>query len=101
VTITDTNGCTATADVTVSVTDGIGELANSVCIFPNPTKNIINIEAEDICNVRVIDMFGQTLFETNTSVNTAQIDMSGYAIGSYFLQVRTANGTSSHKVVKQ
>ena len=101
VTVTDANGCVATAEIVVSVDDGIGENTPVVNVYPNPTKHVVNVEADDITNIRVVDMLGQTLYETNASSNRVQIDLSGYAVGQYFLEVRTQNGVTTQKVVKK
>jgi len=101
VTVTDANGCVATAEIVVSVDDGIGENAPVVNVYPNPTKHVVNVEADGITNIRVVDMLGQTLYETNASSNRVQIDLSGYAVGQYFLEVRTQNGIAIEKIVKR
>ena len=100
VTGTDANGCTATAEVTVSV-DGVEELADNVMVYPNPTRNVVNIIAEGIISIRVSDICGMTVFESLDGGDNAVIDMSGFAQGIYMLQVKTPSGTSLHKVVKR
>ena len=100
VTVTDANGCLATAEIVVSVDDGIGEDTPIVNIYPNPTKQVVNIEAENITNIRVVDMLGQTLYETNKCGDKVQIDLSGYSVGNYFLQVTANDRILTRKVVK-
>lgn len=100
VTITDANGCRGTSEVVVTVTDGTGEFMNDVKVYPNPTKKMINIEANGIINIRITDMLGQTLFVSNASCDKIQIDMSNYAIGNYFMQICTNQNITTHKVVK-
>ena len=101
VTVTDANGCVATAEIVVSVDDGIVENTPVVNVYPNPTKHIVNVEADGITNIRVVDMLGQTLYETKANGDKVQIDLSGYAVGQYYLQISTENGFATQKVVKK
>ena len=101
VTVTDENGCSSTVEATVINSTGIGENAIDINVYPNPTKQVVNIEAEGIRNVRVSDMLGQVLIEKNTSGDSVQIDLSTYAAGQYFLQVYTTNGMVTRKIVKR
>ena len=101
VTVTNENGCSATAEATVINSTGINENVIDINVYPNPTKQVINIEAEEIRNVRVSDMLGQVLIDRNASGDRVQIDLSTYAAGQYFLQVYTANGTAVRKIVKK
>ncbi len=101
VTVTDENGCSSTAEVTVINSTGIGEDAIEVNIYPNPTKHVVYIEADGIHNIRVTDMLGQVLLERNESADRVQIDLSSYAAAQYFVQVYTTNGVVTRKIVKK
>ena len=83
------------------VVDGIEENNTSVSIFPNPTDNVLNIVADNISSIRIMDICGMTVYESNACGNNVQVDMRGYANGLYLLQVDTKKGTSSYKVVKK
>jgi len=101
VTVTDANGCTAITEVTVHVTEGINEVENDVKIYPNPTKNIVNIEANGITRIKLFDMMGQVLLEKQVQGNNTQIDLRQYAIGQYFVQINTEKTSIAKKVVKK
>jgi len=83
------------------VVDGIEENNTSVSIFPNPTDNVLNIVADNISSIRIMDICGMIVYESNACGNNVQVDMRGYANGLYLLQVDTKKGTSSYKVVKK
>lgn len=100
VVVTDENGCTATAETTVYVTEGIDEVANNTEVYPNPTKNVVNISAAGMQSIRLMDLQGQVVYESVVGGNNSQIDMGSLSNGQYVLQVVTRNGISSHKVVK-
>ena len=95
------DGCTSTAEITVYTFDGILENNFSMSIYPNPVKNVVTVEAEDILNIRLVDMLGQTLYDSNEEGDAAQVDMSSFADGVYFMQVKTVNGIATQKVVKK
>lgn len=85
--------------VTAGNTASISEVENAnVVLYPNPVTNILNIEAQDIQEVSVMDVNGRTVM---TLQNTNRIDMSNLANGVYFLRVITADGVSTQKIAKK
>ena len=91
----------ATYKAIFEVYDGIEENAATVSVFPNPTDDVINITADNIIGIRLSDVCGMTVLETETTGNNTSVDLSGFAKGLYMLQVKTPSGTSLHKVVKR
>ena len=85
--------------VTAGNTASISEVENAnVVLYPNPVTNILNIEAQDIQEVSVMDVNGRTVM---TLQNTNRIDMSNLANGVYFVRVITAEGVSTQKIAKK
>lgn len=77
---------------------GISTLSNvELNVYPNPTTGIVNIDAEGIENVEVMDMTGRTVMTANGST----VDMSALNNGVYMLRVNTVNGSSLQKIVKK
>lgn len=70
----------------------------NVNLYPNPTTNVLNIEAEGVQEVHVIDINGRTAM---VEKNVSSINMSNLANGVYYVRVITNNGVSSQKVVKK
>lgn len=70
----------------------------NVAIYPNPTTSILNINAEGVQEVSVLDMNGRTIMSEQ---NANTIDMSELANGVYFVRVITNNGVSTQKIVKK
>ncbi|MDV6169143.1 GEVED domain-containing protein [Flavobacterium sp. DG1-102-2] len=96
---------TCTSDylaVTVSVTAGRTSFdMNSLKVYPNPTRDIITIANNDnITNVKVITLLGQTVIDQNTNTQNVQIDLSDLAAGNYILEVKGYGGSANLKVVK-
>ncbi len=85
--------------VTAGNTASISEVENSnVVLYPNPVTNILNIEAQGIQEVSVMDVNGRTVM---TLQNTNRIDMSNLANGVYFVRVITSEGVSTQKIAKK
>ncbi len=77
---------------------GISTLSNiDMQIYPNPTTGNVNVIAEGVESIDVIDMTGRTVMSTNESI----VDMSNMANGVYMFRVNTVNGSSMQKVVKK
>ena len=71
--------------------------AGSVRLYPNPTKGIVNIEAEGAMTVSVMNTLGQKVIETTATDNTV-IDLSNYESGIYMIRIESGNGTMTEKV---
>jgi len=73
----------------------------SVTIYPNPTKNTLQISTDNkiaIKSIEVYDVLGKQLLHTNT-VN--QIDVSVLATGLLFVKIETNKGVVVKKVIKE
>ena len=66
-----------------------------VCIYPNPTNGIINIDAEGLENVTVLNTLGQTIYSSSET----QIDLSKYGKGLYFVRIQTNKGIETEKII--
>ncbi len=85
---------------------GINEITSGVlAVYPNPATNMVYVELEantQTQSVKVFDFTGRLVMEQNVNAATSvKIDISSLNSGLYLLQVSTAKGTSTHKVVKQ
>ncbi|MBO4873853.1 MAG: PKD domain-containing protein [Bacteroidales bacterium] len=75
----------------------IDELVN---IYPNPTSSILNIEAEDLVSVSIIDMLGRVVYFADENCSAASIDLSGFANAEYMVKVETKKGSSLKRIIK-
>lgn len=98
--VTGENGCSKLIDFTVMNVTGVKENETNINIYPNPTNSTVNIEANGITEVRVCDIIGQVMLETRTNTDALQIDMGNFANGQYLIQVYTADGLATRKIVK-
>ena len=68
-------------------------------VFPNPTKDILNINNGNFNQAHVYDMSGR-LVKTVSIINR-QINLSELSIGYYFVQLQENNNKETFKIVKQ
>ena len=73
---------------------------NSVisAVYPNPTKGIVKVEAENIKNISIFNTLGEIIFETSANSDAFEYDFSGNEAGVYFIKVETINGVETKRV---
>ncbi|MCF0205959.1 MAG: T9SS type A sorting domain-containing protein [Bacteroidales bacterium] len=74
-----------------------GEVSSKAQIYPNPTNGILNVVAEGLNNVEIIDVTGRVVVSSTESC----IDLSGVEAGVYFVKAYTEKGNVVKKVVKE
>lgn len=75
---------------------------NSFVIYPNPTKDLLNITNSnnfDIKNISVTDINGRVV--KNQSGDLTQINVSDLNAGVYFVTIEAAEGKTTKKFIKQ
>ncbi len=83
--------------------------AGLVNVYPNPAQGIFNFSAEGLNNeaisATVYDISGRVVFAQNygEQYGTFQnvIDLSGFANGTYFLEVKIGEAVSTQRLVKE
>lgn len=107
-----TNACGSdTSMIEVSVAPvGISDVNadNYIQVYPNPADQALHIgfaQAAGPHTIRLIDLQGKLLRETNTIVSQADTrltwDIAELARGTYFVQVTSAQGARTFRIVKQ
>jgi len=72
----------------------------SISVYPNPTKSTVTIEAEDLRQIRVFNVMGQTVICQTALEDNITIDLSAQPNGCYFIETATAQGCTTTKIVK-
>ena len=100
-----------TAYIVVDACTGINEMANiqSLRVYPNPSTNVFFIEAalskNENVRIEIVDVIGQTIFvsEENAAVGIfkKQINSEKFAKGIYVVSVKTNEGISVQRIVKE
>lgn len=98
-----TTNIAKTSIVALNTLDTI--LTDSLLIYPNPVKNILNIADKkqfEINTISIYNTLGQ-LVQTyiNTTNNSASIDVSQLRTGLYFIKINSEKGILTSKFIKE
>lgn len=74
---------------------------NGILIFPNPAKSVLNIQGEDIKEIRIYSAIGALVQKISPAQQTTQIPVSDFDNGIYFVKVSTASTQYTEKVIIQ
>lgn len=87
--------------ITIGATNVKRYLKKQLSVYPNPATSMLTIDVGELesGSLHLYNIAGQLQYETviNTRLNT--IDVSGYASGTYFLNVSNDQGSYSKKVL--
>lgn len=102
---TDANGCsdTANSSITVDICLGMEEAeVAAVNAYPNPFSDQLTITATSaIERIEVYNAMGQLLFvKSSVAADKAELDLAGYESGIYFVHVTTTLGNAVLTVTK-
>jgi len=77
---------------------------NRISIYPNPTKDIITIKAnQNIEMVTVYDINGRLLKTSEPTQRNSELEfqLEEFSNGIYFLKIQTELGTQTQKIIKE
>jgi len=80
------------------------EVINSadVKVFPNPAKDLLNVEVNlnEVANVQLVDLTGKVVAtQTVSNQGTAKFNTANLSSGLYIVSIQTANGVVTQKVL--
>ncbi len=77
-------------------------LDESVTLYPNPVRDILNIQCNNsIKTIALYDVGGRLLETVITHEDMSQLDLSNKASGVYFVKITTENGHQVKQVIKE
>ena len=86
--------------VTFMHVDAVGENNGLLInVYPNPTKGEVYIEAEGLSYIRVANVYGQVVYDSNVVDERVQIDFSNMARGVYLMEIEVKQGRVIKKIV--
>ena len=84
---------------------GVAELNNNieVILSPNPTTGIFTIVTSEITPSQIIitNMLGEKIYSSLINSPKSEIDLSKHPSGIYFLNIKTPNGITVRKIIKE
>ncbi len=100
---TNTTLCESSSD-TITITFpavGMNELTSGqIMVYPNPATEVVNIRSDfTITGVDVMNFVGQTVYTIgNADAKTAQLNVTSFKAGVYFVKVSTSAGIRTVKI---
>ena len=85
-------------DIAVKNSTEVNEYGLEAKIYPNPTNGIVNIEAQGIQRLTVVNALGQTVYDRETEGDKAQIEMAQFGTGTYLIRIFTESGATIKRV---
>lgn len=67
-------------------------------VFPNPANDIVTIECVGIQRVTIVNMLGETVYDTEFNANSIALQLADYQSGMYFVNILTDNGLITKKL---
>jgi hypothetical protein len=80
-------------------TEGINENNISANVYPNPTQGEITLEGEGLNHVRIVNAYGQTVYNAKVEGEQVRIDLSNVAKGIYMMHIEAEGGQTVRKIV--
>lgn len=83
------NGCTASQsqDVTVEICEGLEENAWKVQLYPNPTREEVQLEVSKELNLRIYSLEGKLLLQSSLQPNVKQVlNVRSLVAGTYLFE---------------
>ena len=75
-----------------------GRMANSIMVYPNPTKNILNINSSLEITYSLYDFTGKVLISNSSE---SEINLTNYSNGVYFLTIDYNGIKFNKKIIKK
>ena len=86
----------------IIVTDPVSVDENAISeisVYPNPTSSVINIAANGMQNITIIDMTGRVVMSKDVNSNFETISAEGFAKANYMVRIATADGVVVKNIV--
>ena len=96
------SGTVETKDGYITVTDpvSVDEIAiNEISVYPNPASSSVNIAAQGMQNITIIDMTGRVVMSKDVNSNFETIDVADFAKANYMVRIATADGVVVKNIV--
>ena len=95
----DSSSCTLLSPTT-GIVKQVNSDANQIIIYPNPSNSIVGVTLlgnNKVEEISLVDVLGKEVLTTKETI----IDVSSLQEGIYFVQVKTADGVATKKIIIQ
>ena len=84
--------------IKINVTSIEEDGVSTVMLYPNPTNSNLNIKAEGLKRITVMNALGQIMLDKNANSDNEILDMSMYESGIYMVRIVTEKGMTTQRV---
>ena len=71
----------------------------NIHIYPNPTKGEVTVSSEGLNHIRIMNAYGQTVYNAKIDSDQVHIDLSDMAKGVYMIHIEANGGQTVRKIV--
>ena len=82
--------------------ENVGNFDNEnsgISVYPNPVKNILNIQNAENCTIQIIDICGRVMNDFIVNKQQYQIEISNYKSGVYFVKINQTENIIIKKIM--
>lgn len=79
------------------------EFGNYFSVYPNPTKQVLNLETKaeiGVNSINIYNILGQIVIAIPNAESVSSIEVSNLKTGTYFIKVTTDKGSANAKFIK-
>ncbi len=77
----------------------IETVETEIKVYPNPTSGRVVVEAESMSHIRIVNLIGQLVYESDTRGDRFEYDFRNKGAGLYFFLIRTKDSVVVKRVV--
>ncbi|MGJ8683374.1 MAG: T9SS type A sorting domain-containing protein [Nonlabens sp.] len=85
----------------INSTASVDDAAISVEIYPNPSKGLYNVTLQEKASYSIYDLSGKLVQEGNLNAASNLVNLSQVANGLYLINIETATGAITQKLIKE
>jgi hypothetical protein len=87
------------SNVVAGIVNSLSEPTSPIRIYPNPVKDVLNIEMEGGSTFEILNLTGQVVFKGDLKESTI-VNAGSYKPGMYVVKVRVGDGFEFRKILK-
>jgi hypothetical protein len=84
--------------VMVDITSINENNSDKVAVYPNPLKDKVNVKAEQMKSLTVVNMTGQVVMRQDVDTDETTLDLSELNSGLYILNIETESGVMTRQI---
>lgn len=88
------------SNLVVGIVNSLSETTRSIRIYPNPVKDVLNIEMEGGSSFDILNLTGQVVFRGDIKESTV-VNTCTYKPGMYLVKISVGSGFEYRKIIKE